>query len=358
MDKILISVYGDIYKDDGTTVRPKRVLDILKDRYDIIFITNSNKEVNDNKNNHIKVVGPERTRLWNLKLINIILRNKFDLVYCSNDWTGFLTFYIFSLLLNYPVIFEAHSILSKEREEAKDNKILIRMVEYLERFVVKHSDYVIALSEDTFNFYREYNQNIKLIPVFIDEEKFKKFDGLNKLSDKSNVKTAGLIGPFNLTANANFLDFLYNNLDSFDDRIKFKIIGKCNKIIQSPKISYTGYIEDLGDYINEISLLDAVIIPSDHRTFGPLNKIIEPMSCSVPVFTTPEGAVGLYKVEDKHDILIFDEDELIEKLNELLFDDELMGKISLKARKTIENYYGQKSNGKLIMDVIDGLIEN
>lgn len=352
MDKIAISVLGNIFGDEGTTVRSKRIAGILKNKYEVTIITraNENRMIKDNIN--IEVVKPEKTKLWNIKLIKIIFKNNFNFIYCSNDWFGFLTYYFFSFVYKYKIIFEAHAILSEESKESKQNKFKIKFFEQLEKFVAKKSDYFISLSGNNFEFYKKYSKKIELIPNFIDDEKFK---NLKYNKTNSPKKTVGLIGPFNTTANLHFLHFLYKYINKFDSRIEFNIIGKCEYMIESSKISYTGYIDEYDEYIKEITSLDAVIIPSKYMTSGPLTKIIESMACSIPVFTTPTGIIGLDKIENGKDILVFEEDDLIENLNINLFNKKLMDKIAINAKMTILKYYSQKSNKNRLIHVFNEL---
>ena len=119
---------------------------------------------------------------------------------------------------------------------------------------------------------------------------------------------------------------------------------------------YTGYLDSVQDYIDVLSDLDAVLIPSKIATLGPLNKIIEPMSCSLPVFTTPKGMVGLYYVKPGKDILIFEESELVNKINTLIFNDKLMKTIGKNARGIIEKFYSKKAIEYKLNEVIETLV--
>ena len=350
--KIVISVLGDISTSDGTTIRAKRIFKMLKEVYSVTLITRSDKK---QKSKDIIIITPAKTKLWNLKLIPVIIKNKFDVAYCSNDWFGFITYYLLSRIYKYKTIIEAHSILSKEWKERGDIELKVKFYQIIERFVVKHADYVIALSENTFKFYERYSKNIDLIPVFIDENVFKINTEIETKKYQRDHKLIGLIGPFDDMANKYFLEFVYTLINLLDNRIKFLIIGRCDNKIENERITYTGYLESIQDYVGLLSDLDAVLVPSKIATYGPLNKIIEPMSCSLPVFTTPKGLVGLYYVEHGKDILVFEEDELVDKINKLLFDDKLMKDIGKNARRTIEKYYSKKANEKKLIRVLEKL---
>ena len=47
-------------------------------------------------------------------LFRVLLTKRFDVVFCSNDWFGFIARYLLSLIYSYPVVFEAYGILSEE----------------------------------------------------------------------------------------------------------------------------------------------------------------------------------------------------------------------------------------------------
>ena len=79
------------------------------------------------------------------------------------------------------------------------------------------------------------------------------------------------------------------------------------------------------------------------------------MACSVPVFTTPAGLVSFDHVTPGEDILVCDESELVAKVNEYLFDVELMERVGKNARRTIEKYYSKTVNSEQLIAVIDRL---
>ena len=352
--KIAVSVIVNAFESDGTTVRAIRILKILKNHYDLSLITRANEKqkLKDLEDLKVIIVNPDKTKLWNLKLISLMMKNKFDVVYCSHDWFGFLTYFLLSKIYKYKIIFEAHSILSEEHKEMGYSKIQVKLNQIHEKFVIKHADHVIALSENTLVFYKKYNKNIDLVPVFIDEDVFRINKKIESKKYERDFKLIGLIGPFNIISNEYSLEFLYKNIKRFDDKIKFVVIGKYDNKIENERIIYTGYLESIRDYIDTLSNLDAVLIPSKIATSGPLNKIIEPMSCSLPVFTTPKGMVGLYYIEHGKDIHVFEEDELVDNVNELIFDDELMKEIGKSARITVEKYYSKKANEKKLIEII------
>ena len=221
--------------------------------------------------------------------------------------------------------------------------------------MIKHADCIIALAEDISRYYGSLNKCIFIVDNFLDEKQFKPQKSSRKrMLDDKERKNVGLIGPFAQNhINNYFLDFVYQNIDRFDTRIKFIVIGQCDYRITNKRISYTGYLNDFQDYVNQIARLDAVLVPAQFPSFGALTKVLEPMACSVPVFTTPAGLVSFDHVTPGEDIFICDESELVAKVNESLFDDDLMESVGKNARCTFETYYSTAVNNEKLMGVIE-----
>ena len=62
----------------------------------------------------------EKTKLWNLKLIPIILKKRFDCVYCLDPFT-FISFYISSPIRKYKMIFDVRVIINAGSAFGKSN---------------------------------------------------------------------------------------------------------------------------------------------------------------------------------------------------------------------------------------------
>jgi len=349
-----MSIFDDFSRNDGTTIRAKRVIKTLNPHFNMVIVTLASKNVS--ASSHQKIIRAPINRqfiqlpFWWLGLFFILPRLQFDVIYCSSDWYGFLPCYLFSKIRGCPIVFEAHGILSEEYKEL-GRLGLSKLYCFWERFVITRSKAVIALSQNIFNFYATYNKNISLISVYVDTNKYEaNFEKRRMLQLKYNLsgyKVVGLIGPFDTEWNKHSLDFVYANIDYFDKRIKFVIIGKCASAIKHHEhLVYTGYVED---YIGVLSSLDAVLVVPNVSTSGPLNKIIESMSCSLPVFTTVNGVVGIDFAENMKNLLICDEDELVEMINVCIFDYCLLQKISSNARETIKKFYDQTVNEKKLL---------
>ena len=315
--KIAVSVLGwDISENNGINVRAKSINELLEG-YNVTLIGMSNKK---QKLKDTIVIKPRRKLLWNFELIPVIMKNKFNCIYCVGHLLSFLTYYILSKIYHYKIIFDATGNYSELKMWPRSSTNVYKI---LEKFVMKHADYVTAIAGYVFEFYKKYNKNIDLLPLFVAEDVFKK----NMIRSKQKVKKSkllGMIGPFDSSINRYYIHFLNKNLDKFDDKINLVLIGKCEDKIETERITYTGYLDSIKDYVDQLCSLDAVIIVHKPEDPGPYTKIIESMSCALPVFTTPKGIFGLDYVTPGKDILVFEEKELINRVNELIFDDKLI----------------------------------
>jgi len=342
--KILLSVARDISGNDGTSVRAKRIFEVLNEKFDV-------KLLGYKKFKHIPVI---RFFPYSLNLVSTVIKYKFDYIYCCDDRYGFLILKIFQGLSKYKIIYEAHAIESEEFRSIKKPMIMVKFINRLEKFVASHSNHVITLSKNTLDFFKSCNNNIELIPVFLDSNLYqlnqrKRRDIRQKYKISDSV-VLGLVGPFNIVFNKHFLHFLYENINRFDKRIKFMVIGNCHNRIENDRIIYTGYIED---YIDHLACLDGVVVPSKIATTGPLNKILEPMSLGLAVFTTPAGLVGLDYPTPEKDLFVSEEKELVDKIHKSIFDNELIQGIGRNARQTVKLYYSKQVNAKKVTRIFE-----
>ncbi|HBN06084.1 MAG TPA: hypothetical protein DD434_09920 [Bacteroidales bacterium] len=351
--KLLLSTWYPIFNSEGTSVRVKRVLKTLKSDFDVHVVTSANKD-RDCCKKKLHVLKPEKSVLWPLKLVPIILDHNFEIVICENDWFGFPVYWLFSKIKKYKLVFEAHGVLSAEGKDWGNSFIMIKFYMFIEKFCLKHSDLIIALSNEIKKEYESYNSNIVMIPVFLNN---KPFNNLQKNLNNSTNKTIGLVGPFGSKRNRYYApDFLYKNIDKFDKSFNFVIVGKCEKKVKNSRISYSGYLKSFDEYINLIASIDALLVIEKRKTSGPLNKILEAMACCTPVFTTPKGIFGLENVKNGENIIVANESELINKINTLLCEDEIIKKITENAKRTFESFYSYENNHQKIVESLKTLL--
>lgn len=349
--KIAVSSLSNIRENDGFSLRVKAIFKVLKAHYNVYLIIRGDNE-DEKKFKNTIIVKPKNTKFWNLKLIPIIIKNKFDCIYIIGDIFGFLTYYLLSKIYKYKIIYESTGILYEIQKSVHSPSLLVKLYQILEAFAYKHADQVIAVAGYIYEYCKGYNKNVDFVPLFMDEKLFKKNNAIKY--NNASSKFIGLIGPFEDSSSRYSLDFLYKNLDEFDDRIIFRVIGRCDYKIEAERVIYTGYIDSTQDYINQLSSLEGVLVLEGDDP-GPYTKVIEAMACSLPVFIGSRLELGLDFLQSGKDIFIFREDEIIEKINDLIFNEEQMKEIGRNAQITFEKYYSRKTQERRLRDILENL---
>jgi glycosyltransferase involved in cell wall biosynthesis len=347
--KIALSITFDLSDSNGTTVRAQNMFNLLSQKFDTFLIERADDEADSN---NIITIKPKGTKLWNLKLIPVILKSKPDCVICVNDYAGFMTFYLLSKIYKYRIIFDAHSIYSAQYDNASsriERALFLPIASWIERFIIRHSTHVIAASTVAGNFHKQFNDDVLVITHFVNEDQFHVTETALERKQSRHHKLIGLIGPYDSLRKLKELGFLFEHLCEFDERLEFVVIGHCLKQIHKERIHYTGYVKELHDYVDHIGALDAALILQDEENYGPLTRVLEPMACSVPVFTVPNAVKGLDTVRNGCDLFVFQPNELVAGINTHIFNDELLTRVGANARKYVENSYSKKANeGKLL----------
>ncbi|MGZ4882860.1 MAG: glycosyltransferase family 4 protein [Halobacteriota archaeon] len=345
--RVLVLIPHDNGEDNGITIRTKVVCDILNHEYDIAALGPESSYAAN------VVVLSAKFLIWMLKLTYLIPQQNADCVYCCADYFGFLVAHALSKVFSFPVVFEAQGILSAENKAKNRPGIVIRACSLIERFVISRADYVVALSGNILKFYAKYNANIELIPVFVNESAYHR-----SRPRTPDLKTIGLIGPFDNPQNKPYLEFLYDRIDEFDPRIRFEVIGRGADKIANPRVTYMEYISSRDEYAAELASLDALLVPARFNMAGPLNKILEAMASSLPVFTTPEGAHGLDDYAERGtNILVANPSELAACVNHVIFDEARCSVIGANARATIEQRYSETTSSARLSRIIRALLD-
>lgn len=274
-----------------------------------------------------------------------------DLVYCEADIYGFLAMIPLSRIMGFKAVYEAQALAGMETMQFSKVKGVIYYL--MESVVGRSADAVVALSLRTKSFFSMVNRRTRFIPVFIDTLVFKP----GERRDGGQTKRVGLVGPFDNLFNAFQLKFLVDNLGRFDPRIAFVLIGECPAPPSSPRISLTGFLPSVSEYASAIRGLDALLVPVDRATFGPKNKVLEALASCVPVFMTEEAAVGLDFAESGSNSFVFPKEELVDRMNSLLFDDEAMAKVAAGGRTMVLKWYDRDTCGRELIGLIAGMAE-
>lgn len=341
-NSVAVLVPTGLKKTDGNSVRARRVISILAKHFRTVVLAGRTDGETNKRYAGVPVysffhfdtssmLNPLKLIWVNIRFLKMLFQSRAEIVYAQGLY--FLpALYLASRLVGIRFIFEAHALAHKERAGA--SKISAFLLLIIELLLGKSSSAVVALSGETRRFFARINKSTIFVPVFIDTKIFAK----NQHGARGGKKV-GLVGPFKGLFNQGQIEFVLDNLEKFDKKIKFVLVGQVDRHIDSERIWKTGYLPTETDYAKALSELDALVVPVKVGTFGPKNKMIEAMACGVPVFTTPAGVIGLDYAKPDENIFIFKEEQLVDSINSLLFQEDSLGRISSNARTMVEKHY-------------------
>ncbi|MBD3259708.1 glycosyltransferase [Candidatus Woesearchaeota archaeon] len=204
-----------------------------------------------------------------------------------------------------------------------------------------------------------FNSKKVIVPLGIDSNRFRPASGKEKLSAKRKLKLEKkyVIGYTGRIALEKDLHTLYKAFRKLKKELKREIalliVGdgpeKYKKIFNNDVI-ITGNVDNVEDYLKA---MDVFVLPSLTETSS--LATMEAMACGLPIIATDVGSVSSY-LKENHNGLFFQRknvEDLVSKLCNLIFNQDLSKSLSLNAQETIKYL-----NWTTTADLIDEQFKN
>lgn len=211
-----------------------------------------------------------------------------------------------------------------------------------ERFM-NAADICISVTEEEARYIKEVSKkDCFVIPNGIDSEYF-----AFKPKKRKNHINILFVGNFSYFPNVDAVHFFYKNvfmkLTNFNTT--FTIVGKYSTRLSCLGDPRTRIVEFIDDIRNVYYDADIFVFPL--RIGGGTNfKVLEAMSCGVPIVALPERVEGLAVKNHEHMLFAKDVDEFRSKVQLLMTDRILASKIARNAREIVEEKYSWNIIGK------------
>ncbi len=232
-----------------------------------------------------------------LKSLNLIKKEKIDIMHCQSFLSGFLGYFLFKLTKISYII----TVQRLERDKS-----------FIRRLVYNNAKTCIAASVKIREYFESIEcKNIKVIPNGIDLERFRNLDR------SENKRKLSLNGEFVIMTIARLekvkgIKYLIQAVKDLDFKYKLLIIGdgseRENLENLSKSLGLKKHIQFLGQIENNrapdyLSVADCFVLPSVSEGFGIV--ILEAMAAKVPVIATKVGGI-LDLIEDKETGILVD----------------------------------------------------
>ncbi|NBC04040.1 MAG: N-acetyl-alpha-D-glucosaminyl L-malate synthase BshA [Bacteroidetes bacterium] len=269
------------------------------------------------------------------------------------------------LHVHYAIPHATSAYLAKQilKEEAKDVPVITTLhgtditlvgsdptYKKVVDFSINQSDGVTAVSEylkeETYRLF-DINKEIKVIPNFIDLERFKKSkkEHFKKAICPEDEKIVTHVSNFREVKRvtdvvATFSKMLENGVKAKllmvgDGPERTKAENKCRELGICDQVRFLGKQDQVEEVL---SISDLFMIPSGSETFG--LAALEAMSCSVPVISSNIGGLPEVNIHGETGYLceLGDIDCMAQHATEILTDEKLQQKMSKAARKRAEKF--------------------
>lgn len=110
----------------------------------------------------------------------------------------------------------------------------------------------------------------------------------------------------------------------------------------------TGFVNDMVEYLNSSKVF---VAPIQNAT-GIQNKVLEAMSCGLPVIATPEAVDAIKFDENPPLVTARSSREFAQKIEELLSNSELADMLGKRARKFVEEKFSWRSQARKVEQLL------
>ncbi|MCG2587625.1 N-acetyl-alpha-D-glucosaminyl L-malate synthase BshA [Rhodohalobacter sulfatireducens] len=269
------------------------------------------------------------------------------------------------LHVHYAIPHATSAYLAKQilKEEAKDVPVITTLhgtditlvgsdptYKKVVDFSINQSDGVTAVSEylkeETYRLF-DINKDIKVIPNFIDLERFKKSkkEHFKKAICPEDEKIVTHVSNFREVKRVTDVVSTFSKMLENGVKAKLLMVGdgpertkaenKCRELGICDQVRFLGKQDQVEEVL---SISDLFMIPSGSETFG--LAALEAMSCSVPVISSNIGGLPEVNIHGETGYLceLGDIDCMAQHATEILTDEKLQQKMSKAARKRAEKF--------------------
>lgn len=217
-------------------------------------------------------------------------------------------------------------------------------------FSIDQSDGVTAVSDylkrETYNNF-EISKDIKVIPNFIDLERFQKSNKshFKKAICPNGEKVVVHVSNFRKVKRVPEVVKVFSKILESGIEAKLLLVGDgpdrqkaemmCRELNMCDHVRFLGKLDEVEEVL---SIADLFLIPSGSETFG--LAALEAMSCSVPVISSDIGGLPEVNVEGETGYLcaLDDTDCMAKHAVNILTNDALHAELSANARKRAETF--------------------
>lgn len=284
-------------------------------------------------------------------LLSYVKEKKIDVVHFESYYTAFYLSDLFAML-GVKQIFGTENIEAKVYKEYIAHRVPSffqplyttqnKKIQAEEEMMFGESDISLAVTEAEKRYIEKFTKKpVYVIPNGVDLSVFQ-----YNLKEPEEKKILLFVGNFTYHPNVDAVNYFHHHvLDELPENYIFHVVGK-----GAEKLSFANDQRVVAhDYVMDIlaTYAHADVLVSPMRTGGGTNfKILEAMAVGLPIVAFPNRIEAMQAKAGTHLLTASSASEFAEKVVKITSDEALRRKLTLHARKLVEEKYSWKTIGK------------
>lgn len=283
-----------------------------------------------------------------------------DVVQFEQQSAGAFLIPIAAKILKKPVIVDCHNIFLSLK--IKETNLLRKIFEtFVEKMIYNFANVILAVSEKEKHLllsFRGGKGRIEVIPNGVDTEVFVKPRDAAKIRERFGLakhRVVVFVGNMQYAPNKEAVRLIALKIGPLVENaikdVKFLIVGRLDGPVY-PNLNYLGVVKDI---VPILAVSDVGIAPLLNGS-GTRLKILEYLSCGLPVVSTAVGAEGLDVENGVHAMIENDMNVFASKLIQVLSDTQLSRQLGQSARELVVKKYDWSKIAGLLNEVCESLL--
>jgi len=269
-----------------------------------------------------------------------------DIVQIEQQASGGFLVPVITNIWKKPIVVDCHDAFQPLRVRHA-SKIRRFLETFTEIFIYKYADIILTVSEKEKNiltFCGIKKEKIRVVPNGVEIERFSdpiiKPEDVKRKYCLENYRIIVFLGNMEYLPNREAVELIAAKIAPIVceevKNVKFLIVGRCSKKIESPNLIFTGVVENS---VEPLLISDVAVAPLFQGS-GTRLKILEYLACGLPVISTTKGVEGLNL---GNGIIIEDDlNEFAKSIIKVLKNQDLAEEMRKNARSLVIHYDWKK----------------
>lgn len=326
----------------SSRVRMYQYISILGNNFEFTispFFSNNilNRFYLKNKRNPFSLINAYLKRLFTL-----IISYRYDYIWIEKEVFPFLPGFLDTLFLRSKYFLDFDDAIFHNYDYNKNILLNLFFKEKLKR-LIQGAQHIFVGNKYLYDYVSTWNTNISILYSVVDESKYKQKN--TKIS--KDKFTIGWIGSPSTTK---YLLEIIEYLEEISKKYPIRLVTVGASKINNNIFEVVQLEWKLEEEINYINMFDVGIMPLYDNLWekGKCGfKLIQYMSCSIPVIASPVGINKEIVTEDVG-FLANSRLEWISSLDKLINDEHFRKNLGSNARKRIEKFYSYSKNMQIL----------